>query len=465
MKISDVLKKKINSCVVRIIAEDININWNIPYLLDEPSKGQGTGFFINKKGYILTCAHVVNGSKNLYIEIPFLGSDKYQCEVLSIVPHFDIALIRTIDYKPSCFVELGNSDKLVVGTEVQVVGYPVSFSSSSNNSNNLKFTTGIISGQQKGLIQTDSAINPGNSGGPLFCNNKVIGINNMKLVGESLENIGYSIPINYYKIIEKNINQKIIYRPNLLFEYNNTNKHILKDLTNGKVEKGIIVSKILKGSPLENTNIKKDTIITGINDYSLDNYGLTDNYKWFGTNINIDILLNKFKNDEVITIKYFQDGKIATTKVKLFEFVSPIRIMYPVFEEISYFIIGGMIFMNFCGNHILNINNSNLNLLCSVMNSEESLKEKLYLSFVFPNSSTNILNNLHTHDFISKVNNINVCNIDSLKKALKKPLIINNKKIMKFEEENGKSILLEVDEIIKQNKVFSNTYKYPIFDF
>jgi S1-C subfamily serine protease len=113
MKIDNNFKKKINKCVVRIIAEVIDINWNIPYLLEEPSTVQGTGFFINSKGDILTCAHVVDSSKNLYIEIPFFGSDKYKCEVITIVPQFDIAIIRCLEYKNKDFLELGNSDNLL----------------------------------------------------------------------------------------------------------------------------------------------------------------------------------------------------------------------------------------------------------------------------------------------------------------------------------------------------------------
>jgi serine protease Do len=267
MIIKNILKKKINKCVVRIIADNININWDIPYLYEEPSKGQGTGFFvnINKKSYIITCAHVINNSKNIYIEIPSLGSEKYQCEIVSIVPDFDIAIMKCNKYKSKDYLELGNSDKLEVRMNVIVVGYPASMSSSSRNSNNLKFTMGIINGQQKSFIQTDAVINPGNSGGPLLFNNKVIGINSRKLVGESLENIGYSIPINYLNIIFNSINQNIIYRPNLLFSYNNTDKNIIKEITCGKIENGVIISNIFKKSPLEKTEIKKDTIITEIN--------------------------------------------------------------------------------------------------------------------------------------------------------------------------------------------------------
>ena len=203
----------------------IDINLNLPYIRQEPSKGQGTGVFIDNKGHILTCAHVVKGAINLYIEIPSLGSEKYNAIVIGICSQFDIALIKCTNYKSKIYIELGDSNNVDVGMQVMVVGYPVS-NTTSSNSNNLKFTTGIIKGQQNGMIETDSTINPGNSGGPLFCNDKIIGINSMKLKGDGLENIGFAIPINNYKIIKDCFKDKIIYRPNLLFEYNNTNKEI-----------------------------------------------------------------------------------------------------------------------------------------------------------------------------------------------------------------------------------------------
>jgi S1-C subfamily serine protease len=465
MKINNKLKEKINNSVVRIIAEDISINWHMPYMSEEPSKGQGSGFFIDLKGHILTCAHVVNGSKNLYIEIPSLGSEKHECTVVGICPHFDIALLKTKKYIPKEYLLLGDSDKLEVGNEVQVVGYPVSYKSSSNNINNLKYTIGIISGQQKGLIQTDSAINPGNSGGPLFCDNKIIGINSRKLVGESLENIGYAVPINNYKVIMNDLlKDEIVYRPNLLLKYNNTNEHILKDITNNKINKGIIVSKISKNSLLHKSNIKKDCIITQINNFHIDNIGLTD-YRWLGTQIDIDILLNKFKNNDIISIKYYNNEtrKVELEKVKLVPYIPVLRVMYPVFEKIPYFILGGIIFMNFCYNHLNASENENLDLLC-VAKKNDLKKPKIFVSFIFPNTIANILNNIKKDDFIVKVNDISVNSLNKLKNIIKKPLIINKKEYIKIENSNGKSLLMPLKEMIEQDLIFSEIYKYPLND-
>jgi S1-C subfamily serine protease len=465
MEINNKLKKKINNSVVRITAEKININWNIPYFLEEPNKGQGTGFFIDKVGHILTCAHVVSGARNIYIEIPNLGSKKIDCELIGFCPYFDIALLKTIKYKPSDYLSLGDSDKLNIQMKVQVVGFPTSYTKSGSGINNIKYTSGIISGQQDGFIQTDSSINPGNSGGPLFCNNKVIGINSMKMVGGSLDNIGYSIPINNYIIIKDDLKKnKIVYRPNLLYEFNNTDKNLVKEITNGKTDSGIMISNIYDLSILKKTNIKKGSIITQIDCYKIDNYGLTD-YKWIGANVNIDILLNKFKNGNNIKIKYYNGSKLETSLIKIEPFIPPIRKLYPVFEKVDYFILGGIIFMNLSLNQLGDKDNTNLKLACNIIYKDEVLKNKLYITYIFPNTKVNILNNISSNDIITKVNDKNVCCLDDLKKALKSPIIINKKEYIKIENNEEKSVIMSIMEFIEQDILFSQIYKYPLNEF
>jgi S1-C subfamily serine protease len=481
MKISNKIKKNINNSVVRIIAESININWNIPYIMDNPQKGQGTGFFI-KSRYILTCCHVVDSAKNVYIEIPSIGIEKYQCDIVFICPHYDIAMLKTKDYKSKYIVDLGNSDKLQTGEEVYVVGYPASFRPSNNSINNLKFTKGIINGQQYGLIQTDSTINPGNSGGPLFYKNKVIGINSRKLVSNSIENVGYAVPINSYKIIKdktfflKEVKEtQIIYRPNLLIDFDNTQPNTIKNITHNKINNGIIVSKIYDSSILKNKddnrkddnrkdkNIRVGSIITKINNIKINNYGLSDNY-WIGTQIDFNNILNKFKNNTSITIEYYNNNIKLTQKIILKPYIPIIRKIYPVFEKVDYFIIGGIVFMNFSLNNVNN-NKNNLDILCIINNIENINKEKLFVSFIFPNSLVNIINNIKTNDFITKVNDIKVNNINELREAIIKPISINNKLFIKIEESHGSSILLTIDDIIKQDIILSETYKYELNNF
>ena len=463
------MKNKINKCVVRIMAESININWEMPYLKEAPSMGQGTGFFIDNKGHILTCAHVIDGAKHLYIEIPNISSTKYECEIIGICPIFDIGLIRCKDYQPKEYIELGNSDKLKVETTVHVVGYPVSLGRYHNDSNNLKYTVGIIGGQQNGLIQTDSAINPGNSGGPLFSGNKVIGINSLKLVGDSLENIGFAIPINNYKTIKNDLfksKSKIINRPDLLFEYSNTEKETLKEMTKNKISEGIIVSKIYTSSLLKKSTIKEGDIIIEIDKYKLDNFGLTKNYKWIGTSIKHNILMNKFKNNQSIIIKFYSliDKKIKKYNIVLKPFISPIRTIYPAFEKIEYLVFGGMVFSNLTTNYINNLqitNEKKLEMYALLKNTDEYLNPKLCLTTVF-NKKILMLKNIKHGDIITKVNDINVDDIITLKHALSRPIVINKNKFIKVENKNSKSIILPINELLKEDKTFSNNYSYEI---
>ena len=455
-------KKSVSYSVVRIIANVINFNWNIPFQYDQPSKGQGTGFFIDSR-HILTCEHVVSNSKNIYIEIPSKNSGKYECELVSICPYFDIALLKTKDYKSDYYVKLGNSDKLKIGSKVDVIGYPVGFSGSNNIANNLKITTGIISGMQKKCIQTDSPINPGNSGGPLFCNGVVVGINGSKLVGDDLENIGFSIPINNYKIIKEDLmKNSIVYRPNLLITYNNTDSELVKNLTNNKISNGILISQILDKSVLKKSGIKKDCILTAINGYQLDNYGLT-NKKWLDTNMNIDIILSKFKNNSIIPVEYYEKNVLKKIKIKLEPFIAPIRDIFPTLEEVKYFVIGGMVFMNLARNHL---DPENLKILCNFLSKgNDYYNSKLILSYVFPNTKANILNNLKNSDIITKVNDHVVNNIDGFIKNIMKPIIINNVSYIKIENKEEKVFLMSVSDVIQQDMIFSEIYNYDLNKF
>ena len=102
-------KTNINKSVVRIFSEIISVNPMIPFDSLPPKRSQGTGFFINNKGYILTCAHVVDSAINVIIDIPNISTEKIKCEILYIVPKFDLALLKTVNYKNKNWLELGNS--------------------------------------------------------------------------------------------------------------------------------------------------------------------------------------------------------------------------------------------------------------------------------------------------------------------------------------------------------------------
>ena len=156
----------------------------------------GTGCIIDKRGIILTSAHVVDVGKSVIVTMS--NGQDYNARVLKrFGEKKDIALLKIdvpIELKT---VKLGDSGKIKVGQKVLAIGNPFGF--------NGTLTQGIISriDYAKNRIQTDAAINPGSSGGPLLNKDgEIIGINqaiynpdnNISNIG-----IGFAIPINLVK--------------------------------------------------------------------------------------------------------------------------------------------------------------------------------------------------------------------------------------------------------------------------
>ena len=156
----------------------------------------GTGCVIDKRGIILTSAHVVDVGNSVVVTMA--NGQNYEAKVLKkFGENKDIALLKInvpVDLKT---VKLGDSEKIKVGQKVLAIGNPFGF--------NGTLTQGIISriDYAKNRIQTDAAINTGSSGGPLLNKNgEIIGINqaifnpdnNISNIG-----IGFAIPINLVK--------------------------------------------------------------------------------------------------------------------------------------------------------------------------------------------------------------------------------------------------------------------------
>ena len=438
-------KNNINKSVVRIFAEIISINPMIPFDSLPPKRSQGTGFFINNKGYILTCAHVVDSAVNIIIDIPNLSTDKIKCEIIYIVPKFDIALLKTINYKNKNWLELGDSDKLEISNQVYAVGFPKSINSSG--SNNIKYTLGIISGHQEGLIQTDTPINSGNSGGPLFKDDKVIGINSKKMVGSNVSNIGYAVPIKYYYNNIKRSKDIILNRPLLNCIINNTSKELCKTMCG--VENGVYISKVYDNSIFK--SIKDEFILTKFDNYDIDNYGFLEK-RWLGEKISINNILNFYEEDNKVNIEYYIKKKRFNKNITLKSFRPSIDIMYSNHENIDFLIIGGAVFMNLYLDHALKMN---------LINEEKDFHDKkVIISYILPNTEFNLLNNIDVGTIIDEINDKKVNTLNDIRKILKKPYKIGNIKMLKIKNNNHKIVILNINNIKKTNKILSKLYQF-----
>jgi len=165
---------------------------------EEVKGGVGSGFVFDKKGHIITNAHVVKDATK--VTVTFLDGRSYHADIIGVDEYTDIAIIKVnSDLVLLHPLSIGDSSNLKVGEQIAAIGNPFGLSGS--------MTSGIVSqlgrllptGNQYSIpdvIQTDAAINPGNSGGPLLnMRGEVVGINTaiQSTTGE-FTGVGFSIP-------------------------------------------------------------------------------------------------------------------------------------------------------------------------------------------------------------------------------------------------------------------------------
>ncbi len=222
-----------------------------------PLKGAGSGFIIDKEGYIFTNAHVVKGADK--IRVTLKDGRSFDGKVIGSDSTLDVAVVK-IEAHNLPAATLGDSSRVRVGEWVIAIGNPYGFSNT--------VTAGIVSAigrtlgelGKKDLIQTDAAINPGNSGGPLInLNGEVIGIN-VAIVAQA-QGIGFAIPINEAREIKEDLIQKgKVVRPWLGIYMRNVDEKV-KAYLDLPVAEGVVITEILKDSPAEKMGLKQYDIV------------------------------------------------------------------------------------------------------------------------------------------------------------------------------------------------------------
>lgn len=186
-----------NEAVVNITTKVMNYNWFLePYVQDG---GSGSGSIIDKRGYILTNVHVIQGASEIYVSLH--DGSQHKAEVVGTDLDSDLAVIKFEPPKNIVLktIPFGKSEDLKVGQRVIAIGNPFGLERT--------MTTGIVSGLGRpiqnsnqriirDMVQTDAAINPGNSGGPLLDTaGRMIGINTMiKSSSGSSAGVGFAVP-------------------------------------------------------------------------------------------------------------------------------------------------------------------------------------------------------------------------------------------------------------------------------
>ena len=234
-------------------------------------EGAGSGFIIDKEGYIITNSHVVAGAQK--IEVYLNDDTRLKANLVGRDENSDIALIKVVSPPDLTPALLGDSDSVEPGQLAFALGAPYGLDST--------FTVGIVSAKHRFIdnsrysrIQTDASINPGNSGGPLLnIFGEVIGINQSIISpggqGGSV-GIGFAIPINEVKqLIEQlKTEKRVIGRPAIGVQIK-VPTQMNRDYLRIGDEPGLIVSFVIPGSAAEDAGLKEYDFIMKANDKEL----------------------------------------------------------------------------------------------------------------------------------------------------------------------------------------------------
>ena len=301
----------VSPSVVVITTEQVVYSQWSWYGQNQVESGAGSGVIISSDGYILTCAHVVDGASNITVTI---GDKDYTATLVGEDTTSDIAVIK-IDADGLTPATVGDSDSLKVGQNVMAVGNPLGelggtvtggMISALNRSVTIQGSSSV---NTMSLIQMDASVSPGNSGGGLFnMNGELVGIVNAKSSSSDAEGLGFAIPINdAIKVAQELLeNGYVTGRPYLGITYLAvTDAQTASQL--GVNAYGVYVVEVVKGGPAEKAGLQAGDRIVSVD----------------GTEIaskdDLGTLMQKHAAGDTLSITIARDGQMQTVNVTLGE--------------------------------------------------------------------------------------------------------------------------------------------------
>ncbi|XP_056327283.1 serine protease HTRA2, mitochondrial-like [Danio aesculapii] len=269
--IADVVEKSTPAVVY------IEIVGRHPFSGREVPISNGSGFIVSSDGLIVTNAHVVANKRGVRVKLT--NGETYNATVQDVDQAADIATIKINVKNPLPTLRLGKSSDVRQGEFVVAMGSPFSLKNT--------ITSGIVSSAQRGskelglsnsnmdYIQTDATIDFGNSGGPLInLDGEVIGINTMKVTA----GISFAIPSDRVRLFldrsadkqkswfgESGSKRRYIGVMMLTLTPSIIEELRMRDLSFPDVSHGVLIHRVIIGSPANRAGMKPGDVIIEIN--------------------------------------------------------------------------------------------------------------------------------------------------------------------------------------------------------
>ena len=264
----------------------------------------GSGVIINKKGYILTNYHVIDGHEKILVRLSDQRS--YFADVIGADPETDIAIIKINSFRRFPQPIFGSSTQIKVGQWVMAIGNPYGLQGS--------VTVGVVSGLRRSnlgiatyenFLQTDASINPGSSGGPLInLNGEIIALNTSSAALGS--GVGFAIPIEMaLRISDELINNGNVERGWLGIGIQEMTPELFTAFKVSGYKKGILVNDVKNNTPAKKAGIMRGDIVfkyNGRNVRSIKNFHSMVADTRAGKQIRIDVIRNKLVKSLLVTI-------------------------------------------------------------------------------------------------------------------------------------------------------------------
>jgi serine protease Do len=275
----ELLSKRVSPCVVQIFSIGYNLDsdreHNNTNLFSRRSSS-GSGIIIASDGWIVTNAHVVEGSRRIRVRLNQEGdvsASQYgrsrhallEAKLVLADRDTDLAFLK-IDATDLPTLKLSDSSELRQGQVVLAFGSPLGLDNS--------VSMGVVSSIARQLdpdsptiyVQTDAAINPGNSGGPLVnTGGEVVGVNTLILTQSGgNEGIGLAIPSNVIRSVYNQVRKEgHVHHHGIGVSARNITPILASGLGLSR-EDGVLIEDVIPQSPAQNAGLMPGDVVLSV---------------------------------------------------------------------------------------------------------------------------------------------------------------------------------------------------------